>query len=169
MTDSLTVSLDLSYGCTMTSDTNYPELGQPHRLRAQSSIRLHSLQIPAISLGISRSSSFPTSWLQIQGFPLPLQDGYLTSMTHRTQESATLMIQLKDTNQNQPKGETLKVRFRRVPNVKLSLSSPHRVRTCHSPSTSMCEDMQSIANCRSSLKLQGPEFLLGFNYISMIN
>ena len=59
--------------------------------------------------------------------------------------------------------------YGRVPNRKLPLSSPHEVRIQHIPGTSICDNIQIIANQESLLELFFLEFLLGFYYIGMID
>lgn len=55
---------------TMNSDTNSSESAKLHRLVTESSTKLPSLQTRAISSRCP-GHSLMTSWLQVQGFPLP--------------------------------------------------------------------------------------------------
>ena len=55
----------------------------------------------------------------------------------------------------------------RVPNIKLTSSSPHGVRTHYPPGTRMGDSMKRSANQGSSPELQRPDFSLVFHYVGM--
>ena len=72
----------------------------------------------------------------------------------------TLLLR-KDTNQEQPNGETQTARSERTLNTRVSLPSLHGVRAHHPLSTPMC------SSARMFPELQCPEFLLGLHYIGV--
>ena len=72
----------------------------------------------------------------------------------------TLLLR-KDTNQEQPNGETWTARSERALNTRVSLRSLHGVRAHHPLRTPMC------SSARMSPELQCREFLLGLHYIGM--
>lgn len=62
-----------TWASAMTSDTNYPELGQTPQVKGTVLTRLPSLLTPATSSGAPWPASLLGSWLEIQWFGLSLQ------------------------------------------------------------------------------------------------
>lgn len=142
----------------MTSDTNYPNLGQISQIKSTGG-RLSSLQIAVKSLKILTLTSLRSNWLQIWGFHYPLRSEEFQKWPTESGKQYTYSYSFitKDINQNQPKGEMYRVSSGRVPNAKLRLSPG----TCYPLCTLMCDYMQRIASQENWC----PEFLLGFSHV----
>ena len=109
----------------------------------QSPNRLHSFQTRAVSLKVPRPPAFLTRWPRICGFPWPFQVQQLKIRTGQTKRH---------------KGQVQEGSRHRV-----SVPLPCGVRTRHLFHTLVCSPTGKLH------WPQGPEFLLGFHYLGMIN
>lgn len=86
-------------------------------------------------------------------------------MQESTVSMISVLLQLKDKNQNQPKGGMHRARNGKVLNTKLLSPSV----MFYPPSTSMCDNTQNVVNQGISPEFWCPKFLLRFNYAGMLN
>lgn len=88
-------------------------------------------------------------------------------MTHRTQENLiliiTVLLEQKDSNQDQQEGEMQRVRSGTVPDVKLPLLSPGSSGT-YSPNTVLCDKTDYYQPGKFIQASVCPEFLLALHY-----